>query len=408
MLLRRYRRTKGMVPVTGMRVLCACMVVMVIAGGAPAQQPGTMSENFDAGQPQGWELMGGASVANAGRGGALVFTSEGAALWLAANVTNFSMQFGYLPPQEGMAQVMFRMGGEPPNNGEYQLRFEGSQMSLFRMGNNQEQWLGSGQAKWTAGNWQTIVVTATGGNIQVAVGGQPVLTASDPQPRTAGFVGFASGFGNGAAFDNISITSSGGNLAVAQPMGGTTAVPTQPGNVTANPPMQTISQPVGGGGGGGNPPPGSASVPQGASGMFLRVGQLSGDSMAQGLTGWSDAVDYSFDITRLGAKRATIVPLVVTKYVDSASPLLRLACCKAQVFSEVQFVAGGASYMRITLGNVRIASISGAVDEDSGAPVETLTFTAGTVIWEYVPQSATGGQGPTTRSTWNIDANREF
>lgn len=396
---------------TSLRVFVVCLAILVVAGAALAQQPGTMSENFDSGQPQGWELMGGASVANAGRGGALVFSSEGAALWLAANVTNFSMQFGYLPPQEGMAQVMFRMGGEPPNNGEYQVRFEGSEMSLFRMANNQEQWLASGQAKWTAGQWQTIVVTATGGNIQVSVGGQLVLNAVDPQPRASGFVGFASGFGNGAAFDNISITSSGGTAAIAQPMGGTVggvATPTQPGNATATPPMQTISQPVGGGGGGGNPAPGSASVPQGASGMFLRVGQISGDSMAQGLTGWSDAVDYSFDITRIGAKRATIVPLVVTKYVDRASPLLRLACCKAQVFSQVQFVAGGASYMRITLGNVRIASISGAADEDSGAPVETLTFTAGTVIWEYVMQSATGGQGQTIRSTWNITANREF
>lgn len=393
-----------MIPVTGMRMLCVCLVVMVLAGGALAQQPGAMSENFDAGQPQGWEFMGGASVANAGRGGALVFSSEGVALWLAANVTNFAMQFSYLPPQEGgMAQVMFRMGGEPPNNGEYQVRFEGSEMSLFRMGGNQEQWLCSGQAKWTAGQWQTIAVTAAGGTIQVSVGGQLVLSAVDPQPLGAGIVGFGSPTGMGVAFDNISITSSGGTAAIAQPMGGTTAAPTQPvqpGNLTPTQPMQTISQPVGGPGGG---------PAAGAQGMYLRFGQIVGGSMAANFRGWSDVLHYAFDISiKPGAKRAVIVPLVVTKYVDRASPLLRVACCNGEPFTEILLVSGGADYMKITLTDARIVSITGDVYDENNIPTEIIEFSAGSVRWEYTMRSNTGQPVAPVKGGWNIKANTQM
>ncbi len=404
--------------------VAVAVVIAVLAVPAAAQQTaGTMSENFDTGQLQGWELMGGASVINVGRGNALVVGNEGFGIWVAANVSNFTMQYSYLPPQEGTSQVMFRMSGDPPNNSEYLLRHEGGQFMLVRHVGEQDQVLASQQVQFTRGQWQNVAISANGGQIQVSVGGQALLSANDPQPLNSGAVGFGLIFGMGVAYDAITITPQGGTA--LQPMTGTLQPQPQPATGTAQPQPGAIvqpqpagmTQPAGGGGGGaGTGPsvsPGAGHLPPGSGApmeAWLRIDQVIGGATAAEFKGWMDVSHHAFSIEAgPGNKRVNISPLIVTKGIDQASPRLRLACCKGEFFKDAELAMRvGGVVTRIKMTNVRIMAVECDVPDEHGAAAEVLTLSCGRIMWEVTILPASGGPGPTEKAGWDINANNAF
>ena len=98
--------------------------------------------------------------------------------------------------------------------------------------------------------------------------------------------------------------------------------------------------------------------------------------------------------------------MTVTKYLDSASPVLNQSCCEGRTFPKVDIVIGRddhgavAELMRYTLKNVLISSISiGGGGGD--IPVESLTLNYNEITWNYHPQKPDGG----SEGHWNLNAN---
>jgi len=99
--------------------------------------------------------------------------------------------------------------------------------------------------------------------------------------------------------------------------------------------------------------------------------------------------------------------MTVTKYLDSASPVLNQSCCEGKAFPKVDVIIGrndgGAvvELMRYTMKNVVISSISiGGGGGDR--PVETLTLNYTQIAWKYAPQR----QGDGAEGRWNLATNR--
>jgi type VI secretion system secreted protein Hcp len=98
--------------------------------------------------------------------------------------------------------------------------------------------------------------------------------------------------------------------------------------------------------------------------------------------------------------------LTVTKYLDSASPVLNQSCCEGRAFPQVEVIIGRddrgsvAEVMRYTLKNVLISSVSiGGGGGDR--PVETLTLNYTEIKWKYTSQKP----GDSVEGRWNLSTN---
>ncbi len=100
--------------------------------------------------------------------------------------------------------------------------------------------------------------------------------------------------------------------------------------------------------------------------------------------------------------------MTVTKYLDSASPVLNQSCCEGKAFPQVDIIIGRnnhgsvAELMRYTMKNVLISSISiGGGGGDK--PVETLTLNYNQISWNFSPQKPEGGGA--AEGKWNLSTN---
>ncbi len=194
---------------------------------------GMMSETFDTAQPQGWELFEGAQVVN----GALTFPTGGGAFWMTPPTSNPGLAFKFMPGN-GFGVVGLCAAGEPPQNQSYELHMHPGEVGLIRLQAGQGQELGGAPVQMQSNTWNDILVQVNNGQIQVSVGGQVVLTASDPQPLGPGQVMLAGPAGGGASYDNVALMSGaagtqmpGGQTITEQPPGQPTVVQPQPGVV---------------------------------------------------------------------------------------------------------------------------------------------------------------------------------
>lgn len=102
--------------------------------------------------------------------------------------------------------------------------------------------------------------------------------------------------------------------------------------------------------------------------------------------------------------------MTVTKYLDSASPVLNQACCEGKTFPEVNIIVGRndggkvAELLRYTLKGALISSVS--VGGGGGdRPVETLTLNYNHITWKYVPQQSESGSPEVAEGTWDLTRN---
>ena len=98
--------------------------------------------------------------------------------------------------------------------------------------------------------------------------------------------------------------------------------------------------------------------------------------------------------------------MTVTKYLDSASPVLNQSCCEGKMFPKVDIIIGRDDHgslvelMRYTMKNVMISSVSiGGGGGDK--PVETLTFNYTEIKWDYKSQKSEKG----SEGRWNLSTN---
>jgi len=102
--------------------------------------------------------------------------------------------------------------------------------------------------------------------------------------------------------------------------------------------------------------------------------------------------------------------MTVTKYLDSASPVLNQACCEGKTFPEVSIIIGrndngsAVELMRYTMKNVLISSISiGGGGGDK--PVETVTLNYNQITWRFTSQEPEAASSKVTEGKWDLASN---
>ena len=136
------------------------------------------------------------------------------------------------------------------------------------------------------------------------------------------------------------------------------------------------------------------------SGQYVKIGNITGESMAKNFVGWStfDGVTFSMEKPGGGAtgqsrRRGSVKveDIMVTKPIDKASPKLTEALTMGTVFptATIVFQAGGKPYLNYELKNVMVTSysLSGSPDD---IPTETFSLNYEKIKVTYTEYDKTG------------------
>ena len=151
--------------------------------------------------------------------------------------------------------------------------------------------------------------------------------------------------------------------------------------------------------------------------MFLKLGDIKGESQAAGHTEEIEVLSWSWGCSQTGTTHsgtgggtgtASVQDLSISKYVDKSSPTIVQSCCQGVHMPEAVLTlrkAGGnepVEYLKITLKEVLVSSHSlGSGGGDQVAENITLNFAQFNM--EYQPQDNTGAKkGGAVTGKWNI------
>lgn len=154
--------------------------------------------------------------------------------------------------------------------------------------------------------------------------------------------------------------------------------------------------------------------------MFLKMPKISGESVVKGHEKEIDVLGWKWGVTNTahiqqggehGGGKANVQDLIITKYVDSASPSLFKYCCNAteetgDVVFTVRKQAGEESidYVKITMTKVVVNSISTGGKGEDDRLKEDVTLNFAKVKFEYQPKTA-GKAGAVAEMEFDIAAN---
>src|SRR5215469_6878219 len=156
--------------------------------------------------------------------------------------------------------------------------------------------------------------------------------------------------------------------------------------------------------------------------MFIKIGDVQGESKDSKHGKEIDVLAWSWGMSNsgsaqtgggAGAGKVNVQDLSITKWVDSASPKLILACCSGKHFDDATLVvrkAGGdnpVEYLKIKGVEVLISSVStgGSGGEDRLTENVVLNFAKFNI--DYTPQDDKGAAGTAIPAGWDIAANKK-
>jgi type VI secretion system secreted protein Hcp len=156
--------------------------------------------------------------------------------------------------------------------------------------------------------------------------------------------------------------------------------------------------------------------------MFIKIGPIDGESVDAKHKKDIDVLAWSWGASQSGtthvgsgggAGKVSVQDLSLTKYVDSASHALLLACCKGTHYDKAVLVVRKAGddpleYIKITMEDLIVTSISTGGSGGEDRLTENVTLNFAKVKFEYDPQTKKGaGEGVKT-AAWNIAENAPF
>jgi type VI secretion system secreted protein Hcp len=155
--------------------------------------------------------------------------------------------------------------------------------------------------------------------------------------------------------------------------------------------------------------------------LVAKIGSFKGESQTDGHKGEIDVLSFNFGGTQSatmhagpggGSGKANVHDLTITKWVDLASPELALACFNGTHIPEATLTcrkAGGKApveYMKITMSNCIISSISTGGSGDQDRFTENVSINFAKVKVDYDQQLEGGGKGAHASMEFDVAAGK--
>jgi type VI secretion system secreted protein Hcp len=153
--------------------------------------------------------------------------------------------------------------------------------------------------------------------------------------------------------------------------------------------------------------------------MFIKIDTVDGESRDKAHKKEIDVLAWSWGISNsgsahtgggAGAGKCNVQDISFTKWVDSSTPKLALACCDGKHFASATLVVRKAGekpveYLKIKVEEVLITSISTGGSGGEDRLTENVTLNFAKVSLDYVPQDEKGAAGTAIPMAWSIVEN---
>ncbi len=153
--------------------------------------------------------------------------------------------------------------------------------------------------------------------------------------------------------------------------------------------------------------------------MFMKIDGVEGESRDKIHGKEIDVLSWSWGMSNSGSAHAgggagsgkvNVQDLSFTKYVDSASPKLMLACCNGKHYDWALLTVRKAGekpveYIKIKMTEVLVAAVSTGGSGGEDRLTENVTLNFSKVHVDYTPQDAKGAAGTAIPMEWDIAAN---
>jgi len=153
--------------------------------------------------------------------------------------------------------------------------------------------------------------------------------------------------------------------------------------------------------------------------MFMKIGALKGESKDSKHKGEIDVLAWSWGMSNSGSAhlgggagsgKVNVQDLSFTKYIDTSSPDMMLACCNGKHFDEATLIVRKAGekpleYLKIKLTEVLVTSLSTGGSGGEDRLTENVTLNFAKVNLDYTEQTVTGGEGAKPKMGWDISGN---
>ena len=153
--------------------------------------------------------------------------------------------------------------------------------------------------------------------------------------------------------------------------------------------------------------------------MFMKIDSVDGEAQDAKHKKEIDVLSWSWGVSNsgsahngsgAGAGKANVHDLTFTKWVDSATPKLTLACCSGKHFKDATLVIRKAGdkpveYVKIKMETVLVALVSTGGSGGEDRLTENVTLNFAKLSLDYVPQDDKGAAGTPIPMSWDIASN---
>ena len=155
--------------------------------------------------------------------------------------------------------------------------------------------------------------------------------------------------------------------------------------------------------------------------IYIKLDGIDGESKDSQHKDWIDVLSFGYSVSQSssaftgggsGVGKASFDTLSFTHYIDKASPNLFLYCARGKHISTVELScckSGGGSqeYMRITLDDVIIASVSPSGANADVQMSEMVSLSYAKIKVEVKEQKNDGTMGAAVTGAWNVKENKD-
>jgi type VI secretion system secreted protein Hcp len=154
--------------------------------------------------------------------------------------------------------------------------------------------------------------------------------------------------------------------------------------------------------------------------MFLKIDTVEGESQDVKHTREIDVLSWSWGMTQSGSMqtatgggsgKVNVNDVSITKWIDTATPVLMEYCCMGKHFDRAVLTVRKAGtddpveYMKLEMKNVMVSSMSSGASGGSDRVTEHVTLNFSEYKMTYTEQTDTGDPGKVIPQSWDIRRN---